>query len=458
MAIEFDADCDWTDADQQLEDVASTLAAGGVTTEFGTPAPPPEAVDQISACPPAHTAHLQQNLAEAGRAPGRSRLQAKAGRLVDTIVLARGWTALPQQVSLAITEHSGPGEGGLWSELATDDRDGWLQDTHLQTALRRQLGAPVLAPGHSCAVAPASGPRRGTPCGVLLDTYGRHVHGQACRSGGSATRIHHAIRRRLARELRAAGLQAHEELVVPSLHLELADRVEEARMDIVCSAPGTATVWYVDVRTVDASTARASADLPAAFARAEAEKEVRYGGAAHPFALTRNGRLAASSVDLLTTLAAEAADIRQCSPTMLLRKWRRALAVVAAFEVGELVAASSRASPSPPSPPQASRPAPTALTPTQLTQLSRSRASALSRRAARQQRRLAASSASAMVPQPHALSEDQLARIAAARDVALDRRAIREAAVAEATAAAAMELARFDEEAMVAAAFVVAAA
>ena len=78
---------------------------------------------------------------------------------------------------------------------------------------------------------------------------------------------------------------------------------------------------------------------------ANAEKHRRYEGQAWPFAVELRGRLADEAQDLLEFLAQEvamlSADGEGQHPCTLVRKWRRGIELVMAFELGESLRASA---------------------------------------------------------------------------------------------------------------------
>ena len=157
--------------------------------------------------------------------------------------------------------------------------------------------------------------------------------------------------RRLAVDFRASGLRADEERVIPDLHQVDGDgNVTEARMDLVVTRPGGVVRTLIDVRTVDGRAARAVAmgGTDDALRAANAEKERRYDGQAWPFAVESRGKIDDEALALLEFLAQEvallSADGEGPCPGTLVRKWRRGVELVMAFELGEsLRAADGRA-------------------------------------------------------------------------------------------------------------------
>ena len=156
-----------------------------------------------------------------------------------------------------------------------------------------------------------------------------------CRSGGVGTRIHYSIRRKLAHDLREAGLRVEEEALLPELVVEIANGIREGCMDIVVSRPGGVSRHLVDVRSVDARAPR-YASAAAGFLEASQEKARRYGNAAWAFPVEHRGRLGGPALDVLWLCAQEAALVTGMRPATLLRKWRRGIALVVAFELAEV--------------------------------------------------------------------------------------------------------------------------
>ena len=253
---------------------------------------------------------------------------------MDMARLAKGWDTFNDFKKQAIASQAGIGEGTLFGDISMDEREGWLQDHHFGHAVLTRLGAPVCAPGHRCSLAPTSGPRKGIQCQQPLDRHGRHIN--PCRSGGIATRLHHALRRRLATSLRESGLRAEEEIVLPELSQVTRDGVKEGRMDIVVTRPGGVSRYLIDIATCDGRSARAGS-CTAAFAQAEQEKLNRYHGQAWPFAVEHRGRLGGKALELLDILASEAALTSGMRPSTLARKWKRQLQLVTAFEMAEIM-------------------------------------------------------------------------------------------------------------------------
>ena len=146
--------------------------------------------------------------------------------------------------------------------------------------------------------------------------------------------MHNAVRRRLARSLRDAELLVDEETVLRELIVETDEGVQEGHMDIVVARPGGVTRHLLDIRTVDAR-APSYADADAAFHEAVLEKARRYAGAAHAFPVELRGRLGPSAIEALWTCAQDASLLSGVRPATLMRSWRRAIALVTAFELAE---------------------------------------------------------------------------------------------------------------------------
>ena len=119
--------------------------------------------------------------------------------------------------------------------------------------------------------------------------------------------------------------------------------VTETRMDVVTTRPGALTRWLIDVRTCDATSASAQKEgsLAALFTAIDQEKTKRYGEEVWALGIERRGKLAPTAVLLLTQLAGEASECCEVPATTLLRQWRRALALVMAFEEGEYLGAAA---------------------------------------------------------------------------------------------------------------------
>ena len=125
-----------------------------------------------------------------------------------------------------------------------------------------------------------------------------------------------------------------EEVVIPDLIVSTPQGLREARLDVVFSRPGGLTRHLVDVRTVDSRADRYSS-TDSAFFEADGEKDTRYSGQVFPFPIEHRGKLGRSAVALLHLAAEEAALIGYARPAHLLKTWRRALALVCAFEIAD---------------------------------------------------------------------------------------------------------------------------
>ena len=118
-------------------------------------------------------------------------------------------------------------------------------------------------------------------------------------------------------------------------------------MDIVVTRPGGLLRTLIDVRIVDGLAERSCAmgGTAAALLDAGQEKYRRYDGHAWPFAIELRGKLAEDAVGVLEVLAQEAAAIPDGTgcrrPATLVRKWRRAMELVLAFEFGESLRAAA---------------------------------------------------------------------------------------------------------------------
>ena len=338
LASAHDIPAVWAAADASYVACVDHLAALGVDVSSGTPTTTPDALHALQACPP--TCRLLEDMTLDCPRDDRPRLQGRAGRLLDLVGVARLWPTAPTAVREAIDAQTAPGEGALWSDTSTDDREGWLADHHFAHAFLTRMALPVCAPGHRCMLTPASGARQGMPCCRTLDQHGRHTIDGACRSGGIGTRLHNALRRRLARSLREAGLRADEEVVLPELTTVTAKGIQEGRMDIVVVRPGGVTRHLLDLRTVDARAA-SYADADAAFHDADLEKARRYHGRALAVPVEHRGRLGPAAVEALWVCAQEAALLTGARSASLIRQWRRQLALVAAFELAETLRSSA---------------------------------------------------------------------------------------------------------------------
>ena len=111
-------------------------------------------------------------------------------------------------------------------------------------------------------------------------------------------------------------------------------------MDIVVVRPGGVTRHLLDLRTVDARAA-SYADADAAFHDADLEKARRYQGRALAVPVEHRGRLGPAAVEALWMCAQEAALLTGTRSASLVRKWRRQLALVAAFERAETLRSSA---------------------------------------------------------------------------------------------------------------------
>ena len=267
------------------------------------------------------------------RCTGRSKLQGRAGQLLDVNVLARLWPMWPEERRQLVQDIAGVQTGLLYSDTSRDEREGWLPNTHFRVHTHSCLGVEIMEPGCSCAIKPAQGLRKGVPCGVRLDVHGRHVGG-ACKAGGGRTRIHHSCKWRLASSLRQARLNVDCEVVVPELWD--AEKGTAAVMDLVVSAPGGISRCLIDVRTLDSLGAHGFPSQGAALDDAASGKFRRYGATVWPFALELCGQLHAQAVQVLELLAGEAAQLPDAAPApLLVRRWRRALECALAFGVVE---------------------------------------------------------------------------------------------------------------------------
>ena len=130
-------------------------------------------------------------------------------------------------------------------------------------------------------------------------------------------------------------MHVDEEIVLPELTTASSEGFKEGRMDIVTSRPGGVTRFLLDIRTADSRADRYSSAC-AAFAEVAREKATRYGGFVHPVPVEHRGRLGPQAVEIMGLLATEAALLTGQRPSSLVRKWRRALALVCAFEAAEV--------------------------------------------------------------------------------------------------------------------------
>ena len=322
---------DWNQADQELQQAVQDLANLGVDVTSGQPVRSPDADDACAQCIPAKEA--QERDAMLVRSTGRSRLQGRAGRILDVNALAAAWPTWTSQKQTLIADIAGPSTGLIFTETPRDDREGWLADCHFQVHFLDRLGLPSLAPGHSCAISPSTGPRKGQPCGVQLDVHGRHI-GERCKAGGLRTRIHHSYKRRMVRNFQQAGLNADAEVVIPELHREHRGKLQEAIMDIVVSRPGSSSRFLIDVRTVDGQADLGPATQRLAMEEAARKKTRRYGSTVWPFVVELRGTLHPSAMEVLSMLAAESKEVRPDGPPapVLIRRWLRALETTLAFE------------------------------------------------------------------------------------------------------------------------------
>ena len=326
----------WGMVDAEMKHTADSLKHFGIDVTSGKPVLTLEAQKEVQDCAATAEIFAFDELKQRALPPDRSRLQGRGGKLIDMVRLARGWPKMSQWRQETILSQAGVGEGTLFGDISADEREGWLADHHFGHAVLTRMGAPVCAPGHRCSLTPQSGPRKGIQCQQPLDRHGRHL--QPCRAGGIATRLHHSLRRRLATSLRESGLRAEEEIVLPELSQITDDGVKEGRMDIVVTRPGGVSRYLIDVATCDARAAR-SGSCRTSFNLAEQDKFNRYKGSAWPFAVEHRGRLGERALDLLEILAGEAALLGGGRPSTLVRKWRRQLQLVAAFELAEVMRA-----------------------------------------------------------------------------------------------------------------------
>ena len=198
-----------------MQNAKKALFTYGVDVGSGSPMRTGDAAASVTACPPAATL-IETDLARAAPSGGRSRLQARAGRMLDTNVLANAWRSLDTRTQETMQSTAAPGAGTLFSDISRDERFGWLHNHHWTARTLSQLSLPILAPGHRCALAPSSGKRKCQVCGAELDRDARHL--APCKARGAQTRIHNAIVRRLAQSWRQVGLHVDTEAVVPELH------------------------------------------------------------------------------------------------------------------------------------------------------------------------------------------------------------------------------------------------
>ena len=335
LCEEMNYEATWEAAYKEMEIASTELATLGLTADPIGPSLQKQAMHKVQSCTCTAEIHAHDVLKQqAAPFQDRSRLQGRGGKLLDLHRLAGAWDSLPTEQQEAIHSQAGPGEGTLFGDLSSDEREGWLQDHHFNHAALARLGAPVCAPGHFCALRVASGPRAGLVCQQPLGRDGRHL--VPCRAGGIATRLHHALRRRLTLSLNEQGLRAEEEIVLPELTQVTPSGIVEGRMDIVVSRPGGVSRTLIDVATCDGRAA-SYADTDAAFGRAEREKHQRYAERAWAFGVEHRGKLNRFAVEVLENLAREAVLVRGGRPATIVRKWRRQLQMVTAFEVAEIM-------------------------------------------------------------------------------------------------------------------------
>ena len=155
------------------------------------------------------------------------------------------------------------------------------------------------------------------------------------------TRLHHSLVKGLAQDLREAGLNADVEITMADLHtVKPEGGIVEARMDLMVTRAGGVHSWPIDLRTIDSYSAHGFASLEKAMAGACKRKRRRYRGRVWPMVIDTRGGLFHETCELLETLASEAAMMCRAPPSLLVRRWRRRIELIAAFEWAETLRAS----------------------------------------------------------------------------------------------------------------------
>ena len=110
-------------------------------------------------------------------------------------------------------------------------------------------------------------------------------------------------------------------------------------MDLMVTRAGGVRSWPIDVRTIDSYSAHGFATLEKAMADACRRKRVRYRGRVWPMVIDVRGGLHFEASELLESLASEAAMTSKAPPSLLVRRWRRRIELIAAFEWAETLRA-----------------------------------------------------------------------------------------------------------------------
>ena len=330
-------DADFTAAMAEQRALQLELRVMGLETE-GRLRRTPEADAEVAQFPPTCAAARRDDAANL-ESRGRTRLQGRAGRLLDTVAAARSWCDMTAQAQRRVAEVGGQGAGGIFADHARDPR-GWLPNHHFVALTLATLGMHVLQPNQRCGLRRRGGPSKGKHCNARLCVSGRHL--DKCGAGWQ-TRLHNSVVRGLAQDFRDARLNADTEVTMADLHtIKPCGKIIEARMDIMVSRPGSVRSWPVDVRTIDSGGAHGFATLEAAMADACRRKRRRYRGRVWPLVVTTEGGLHHEARELLASIAAEAAMLTRAPPSLLERRWRRHMDLVIAFEWAEALRAAHR--------------------------------------------------------------------------------------------------------------------
>ena len=223
-------------------------------------------------------------------------------RLQETIQATAAWSAASKPDRVHMLSCGGAGSGMLWTALP-DAYAKQMPDAHWRVASLHRLGLVRSPAGATCGLPKARA--FGRRCGRGLDARMHHVW--HCRSAAARLRVHNAIARALAGELRQSGGHVDIERAVPEMAIHRKDgSIEEAILDVTCWWPGSVQWFVFDVTVRFAGATRyfgADHTLGAAAARGAREKHARYGKDVLPLAYEVGGRLGQEGIDALQRVA-----------------------------------------------------------------------------------------------------------------------------------------------------------
>ena len=125
----MEEDADFTAAMAEQQALQLELRVMGLETE-GRLRRTPEAEAEVAQFAPTRAAACRDDAANL-ESRGRARLQGRAGRLLDTVAVARSWGDMTDRAQRRVAEFGCQGAGGIFADHARDPR-GWLPESPLR--------------------------------------------------------------------------------------------------------------------------------------------------------------------------------------------------------------------------------------------------------------------------------------------------------------------------------------